>query len=93
MRQGNVALQGPDTTAALHHEAIHSLRGNDLFTTGWWATLNRRVSAEWQERFDIDGRCADLDEEARNEEAVAEAFAAFMRGDLAFRCLISRGAV
>ncbi len=86
----HVSLEGKDTTHALHHESIHALRGAGLFTGGEWNTLERRANSEWIDEFDINERYSDLDAEGRTEEAVAEAFGNYMRGDLKPKGLVKR---
>ncbi|MCG7492462.1 LPD38 domain-containing protein [Thalassobius sp. Cn5-15] len=67
----NAAYGGMDT---LNHEAIHALRNLGLFTDAEWKALEK-VAPKWRDRYSIDERYPDLSEDARNEEAIAEAFA------------------
>lgn len=71
-----------DPRATLHHEAIHALRSMGAFTSEEWSSLRARAVEDWIERFDIASRYPDLSDDDRIEEAVAEAFAAFGRGEL-----------
>lgn len=64
---------------ALSHELIHALVDMGLFTKQELAHMNR-MAPEWRKKFDIDKRYAHLrgDEEALNEEAMAEGFRDFI---------------
>lgn len=70
----------PSAMTTLTHEGIHYLREIGALSDKDWRLLEQEAAA-WRERFEIDQRYADLTEEGRNEEAIAEAFAAFVAGE------------
>ena len=73
-----VALDTKDMAGTLDHEAIHALRSLGLFTKSEWSMLSNRAATNWRATHNIDSRYAGLPEEKKNEEAVAEAFRAWV---------------
>ena len=77
-----VSLSSLDVAGTIRHEAVHMLREVGAITPAAWSILENKARTEWRERFEIDRRYVSLDEDALNEEAVAEAAAAWGRGEL-----------
>lgn len=77
----SVALGGPDPRAALSHEIVHFFRRSGMFTRPEWEILSGKAD-KWAEQFKIDERYKDQPIGVRREEAVAEAYAAWDRGDM-----------
>jgi len=75
-----VSLGAENAEFQLNHEGIHHLRRMGALDGKRWEALEARA-AEWRRRFDIDARYPGLSEDMKNEEAVADAFAAFAAGD------------
>lgn len=70
-----------DGMFTLDHEAIHALRGAGLFTASEWSLLTAAARRDEKTMASIRRRYADLDPEAQLEEAVADRFAAWARGE------------
>jgi hypothetical protein len=65
------------------HEAIHALRSMGRIADAEWTTLAAAVRSEgWIARFGIDRRYRTRTAEVQEEEAVAEAFAAWATGNM-----------
>ncbi len=75
------ARGGPDPRAALSHEIVHFFRRSGMFTRPEWEVLSRKAD-KWAEQFKTDERYKDQPLGIRREEAVAEAYAAWDRGDM-----------
>lgn len=76
----DVALDAPDPTSTLDHEAIHAMRRLGLFTDTEWSILSRKSDKEWRDRYDIDTSYAAFPAWARTEEGIAHAYADWARG-------------
>lgn len=78
------ALDRDDAVSVARHEAIHHLRGYGFFTDREWAMLERTARDNgWLKRFGIDERYPTLDMPGKLEEAIAEGFRAWARGERA----------
>lgn len=77
----SVALDSNDPTGVLDHEVIHALRDMNLFTPAEWKLLES-AAPTWRRMFGIDQAYGDLTPAELNEEAIAEAFRRWKRGDL-----------
>lgn len=72
--------QSMDPKATLHHEAIHALRHMNLFTPAEWRALEIKAARSWVEKYDIAKRYPDALPSEQIEEAIAEAFADWAKG-------------
>lgn len=70
-----------DEGFTLNHEGIHALRDMGVFTPAEWAMLSARARREDGLMRSIKRRYPRLDTEAQTEEAVADMFARYQRGD------------
>jgi hypothetical protein len=70
-----VSLEGTrDVMGIARHEAIHHLRKYGFFDQAEWGTLERAARQNrWQEKF-LQGRYEGLEQSARIEESIAEAY-------------------
>lgn len=92
-----IAAKSPDMIGTARHEAVHMLRKLGVITDPQWKTLTDEA-VRWRKQFntdenytadnvrDGDGKqvSPELLEEIRNEEAVAAAYAGWLRGDRTF---------
>lgn len=78
-----VSLAARDALATLNHEVIHALRDMGLFRPAEWRTLERAAQADTQRMATIRDRYArlNLSEEAMLEEAIAEMYVEWARGN------------
>jgi len=76
-----VALNYDNPAATLRHEAIHALRSMGMFTRKEWNLLRKKAESSWRHKYDIDAKYGHLNEEKRNEEAIADAFSSYRRGE------------
>lgn len=78
-----IALNAPRPDGVLRHESIHYLRDMGLINDADWGVLSKQA-ARWRKMFDIDKRYKGLglDENALNEEAIADGYQAWYNGDL-----------
>ncbi len=78
-----IALNAPRPDGVLRHESIHYLRDMGLISAADWNTLSQQVK-RWRKMFDIDKRYKGLglDDNALNEEAIADGYQAWYNGDL-----------
>jgi len=78
-----IALNAPRPDGVLRHESIHYLRDMGLISDPDWNTLSQQAK-RWRKMFDIDARYKGLglDENALNEEAIADGYQAWYNGDL-----------
>jgi hypothetical protein len=86
-----VSLRFDAPEEALRHEAIHALRALRLFSPAEWTVLDRAAKA-WRQQYGIDSRydVSKLGEVGMNEEAVAEAFAHYLKGQTVGSSLVQR---
>lgn len=85
-----IARSAIDPTATLRHEAIHALKALDLFKAEEWSLLEETArQMDWIKKHDIEARYKaefDGDEATRQramlEEAIAEEFSKWRRGEL-----------
>lgn len=85
----SLSERSPDPLATLNHEGIHYLREAGAFSDRQWGLLQREATRRWRRDFNIDQRYPRADGQSAaaydamaNEEAVAEAYAAFVAGRL-----------
>ena len=64
----------------LHHEVMHLLRTEGFFTQKEWLALSKAAEDTWIKQYKIKERYSDLDYNLQIEEAISEAFAAYMTG-------------
>lgn len=76
-----VALGTGRAASILHHEALHALRRNGVFTEGEWSILSNASNARWRKQFEIDTRYAEFTEATKTEEGIAHAYAAWTEGE------------
>lgn len=69
------------TDYRLNHEAIHALRSLDLFTKGEWNTLVKTAWGDQKIKDWVNDLYPNLSLEGKQEEAVAEYFAAWSRNE------------
>jgi len=71
-----VSLTSESVKGTLDHEAIHAIKEAGLFTKTEWSILTKQAASEWRSQYNIDRTWEGLaaDEDALNEEAVAEAY-------------------
>ncbi|TXH57906.1 MAG: hypothetical protein E6Q97_03470 [Desulfurellales bacterium] len=77
-----IAMANPDEMAAvLRHETIHALRDLGIIGPKDWRTLENQA-AGWRKKYQTDKYYGglDLSQEKLNEEAIAEAYADWVRG-------------
>lgn len=77
----SIALGGPAPRSALSHEIVHFLRSAGLFTRDEWGILSGKAD-KWTDQFGINERYPEVSPGIRREEAIAEAYAAWDRGDI-----------
>lgn len=89
-----IAAHSPDMVGTARHEALHLLRDLGVITDTQWDTLSAE-SARWRKKFNIDANynpdnvldgdgnkvSPEMLEQVRQEEAVAAAYAEWLRGD------------
>jgi len=78
-----VALDRGETEAfhTLNHEAIHAARRLNVLRGREWAALDRAATSEgWMDRFRVRERYPDLSPEQQTEEAIADAYRAWVAG-------------
>jgi hypothetical protein len=80
LRKIIVGLRNEDPLNTARHEAIHGLRGMDLFSPEEWSKLEAAADADWIKRFDIDARYEKFPGSNLREEAIAEAYAHWANG-------------
>src|SRR6266404_3762872 len=77
-----VALDAGDILGVARHEAVHYLKRFGFFKEGEWETLSRAArEQDWVKKFNIDKRYPDLDMPAKLEEAIAEGYRNWLRGE------------
>lgn len=86
-----MATDGMNAANAVRHEAIHALRESGVITPEQWETLRATArNLKWKTKFQVEDRYEKIykerfgnveGEERMLEEAVADAFAAFRRGE------------
>lgn len=74
----------------LNHEVLHALRDMGLFKDSEWKILVARAKREPGMMRSIERRYKKLDAEGREEEAVADLFAKFQRGDFEARGVVAK---
>lgn len=79
-----------DAEFTLNHEAVHALREMGLFKDSEWKILVARAKREPGLMRSIEQRYRKLDREAREEEAVADLFARFQRGETEPRGVVAK---
>lgn len=83
-RMGKIftSLESKDVVGTARHEAIHSLRAMDLIREDEWLDLKQEAKLKrWRERFNIDKNYANFTEDQKDEEAIAEAYRYWRRGE------------
>ena len=77
-----MALGGPDAVTAAKHEVIHDLKRNGFFSQDEWSALqDAALQKDWLNKHNIDDRYKELDPHQRLEEAIAEEFSQWSRGN------------
>lgn len=71
-----------DKPFVLNHEVIHAMKDMGLFKPSEWSILAARAKREPGLMRSIERRYSRLDKEAQVEEAIADMFARYQRGDL-----------
>lgn len=79
-----------DQNFTLNHEVIHALRDMGLFSNSDWAILAAKAKRDPGLMRSIKQRYPRLDAEAQTEEAVADMFARWQRGDYEAKGTIAR---
>lgn len=79
-----------DGTFTLDHEAIHALRDLGMFNQSEWAIIAAKAKRDPGLMRSIRQRYPKLDAEAQVEEAVADMFARYQRGDYAAEGTVAR---
>ena len=74
-----IAMDGPAAMDALNHEIIHAVRG--AFTEPEWNVLTRTATSDPARMASVARRYPELDADGQAEEAVADMFSRFARGD------------
>lgn len=78
------ALDGENALGAARHEAIHHLRGYGFFTKEEWFTLEAQALAGgWLKKYGIDRRYPEANPSLKLEEAIAEAYMDWAKGEKA----------
>lgn len=77
-----VALDADDIVKTLHHEALHALRDLGVFKDSEWNILANKSRQTWRKQYGIDKGYAHLNEDRRNEEGVAHAYADWATGKI-----------
>lgn len=76
------AFSSPDAVGSVRHEAIHHLRQTGFFTPAEWRVLrDAAIEENWRKKYNIGERYRDLSLVEQLEEAVAEHFAHWNRGE------------
>lgn len=76
------SLGAQDPVGVGLHEAVHTLKDAGLFKPEEWSALTNAAQKEdWVTKYRIPERYGDLTPEGQAEEAIAERFAAWKRGD------------
>ena len=75
-----VSLNFDTPEVAVRHETIHALREYGMFTDLEWSALEARAMSTWMDQYSIARRYPGLSQDELVEEAVAEAFGHFRRG-------------
>ncbi|MEQ1888043.1 MAG: LPD38 domain-containing protein [Alphaproteobacteria bacterium] len=88
----SVAMTARDKIWTLSHEAVHALRNLGLFNKSEWSILRNKAQSDKKLTADIRRRYqrASLTEEGFIEEAVADMYADWRRGDTRAKGLIER---
>jgi hypothetical protein len=76
-----IALDTENKFKTLHHEALHAIRRQGLFTPAEWSILTRAAPV-WRQKFEIGRRYDSWPEWVKTEEAVAHAYAAWQSGEM-----------
>jgi hypothetical protein len=80
------ALDSENALGAARHEAIHHLRNYGFFKPDEWETLtNEALAGGWLSKYNIDRRYPTAKPDLKLEEAVAEAYMDWSRGQDALR--------
>ncbi len=79
-----------DHSFVLNHEVIHALRDMGLFNKTDWMILAKAARSDARLWASINRRYADLTFDQREEEAVADMFAAYQSGDLKAQGTVER---
>lgn len=78
-----IAMSSPDAIHSLNHEGVHYLKAVDAFTPREWRALDAAAD-KWIDRFNIRQRYKGMPDANMREEAIAEAYASYARGDKGF---------
>ncbi len=77
-----VSLESTGPVSTARHEAIHYLAREGFFTDAEWDTLAKAAKEQgWLEKFDIPDRYSNFSADVQHEEAIAEAYQSWRRGE------------
>lgn len=77
------SLEGPDPIGSARHEAIHHLRNYGFLTKPEWSVLEKAAMDNgWLEQFGVNRRYPTGDHALKLEEAIADAYPKWARGEL-----------
>ena len=65
------------SSVTMHHEVLHALRDLGLFKDSEWGILSTKARQAWRKQYPIDRLYGHLDDEGKDEEGVAHAYAAW----------------
>jgi hypothetical protein len=75
-----VALDADNIRQTMHHEVLHALRDLGLFKDSEWGILSTKARQAWRKQYPIDRLYSHLDDEGKDEEGVAHAYADWATG-------------
>src|SRR5713226_9096925 len=77
-----VSLESTGPISTARHEAIHYLAWEGFFTNAEWDTLAKAADEQgWLKKFDIEDRYSNFSKDVQHEEAIAEAYQSWRRGE------------
>ena len=77
-----VSLESTGPISTARHEAIHYLAREGFFTDAEWDTLAKAATEQgWLKKFDIEDRYSNFSKDVQHEEAIAEAYQSWRRGE------------
>src|SRR5229473_1931878 len=77
-----VSLESTGPVSTARHEAIHYLAREGFFTDAEWDTLAKAATEQgWLKKFDIEDRYSNFSKDVQHEEAIAEAYQSWRRGE------------
>src|SRR5713226_8855592 len=77
-----VSLESTGPVSTARHEAIHYLAREGFFTDAEWDTLSKAADEQgWLKKFHIEDRYSNFSKDVQHEEAIAEAYQSWRRGE------------